>query len=358
MVGGGPAGAAAALVLAREGWDVVLVEAGAGSAFKIGESLPPAAGPLLRDLGVLLDSSVALRATGVSSAWGSRSLRSTDFVRDPLGPGWHIDRARFDARLREAARAAGAEVREGVELRDLSRQGSLWTGRLPAAPDAAAAAPTLRARALVDASGLRPAVARRTGARRVRLDRLVAVYARLAAARGDVDARTVVEATPDGWWYTALVPGDRRIAAFLTDADLLPAALRTPDGFAAALAATEHVAQRPGPIEAGPHVAPAHSARLDPPCGPGWLAVGDAALAFDPLSSQGITTALYTGLRGAEALSGWLRDGDPAPLAGCADRIATIAATYDAARADYYAMERRWPGAPFWDRRRAAAVRA
>ena len=348
VVGGGPAGSAAALVLAREGWDVVLVEA-EPAAFRIGESLPPAARPLLRDLGVLdaLGPSVALRATGTSAAWGSATPRDVDFVRDPQGQGWHIDRARFDALLREAARAAGAEVREGLK---------------PSSSDLSGA------RALVDASGRRATVARARGARRLRLDRLVAVYARLAAAPGDVDARTLVEATPDGWWYTALVPGDRRIAAFLTDADLLPAPLRTAAGFAAALESTEHVAARAGPIEAGPHVAPAHSARLDPPCAPGpgpapgsapaWLAVGDAALAFDPLSSQGITTALHTGLRGAEALSGWLRDGDPAPLAGYAERIEAIAATYGAARADYYAVERRWPGAPFWDRRRAAAVRA
>src|SRR5262249_48910808 len=54
-----------------------------------------------------------------------------------------------------------------------------------------------------------------------------------AAAR---DARTLVEAAPDGWWYAALVPSGERVVAYFTDADLADrAALLTPEGFLARL---------------------------------------------------------------------------------------------------------------------------
>lgn len=360
VAGGGPAGAAAALVLARAGHEVLLAEA-APEAFKVGESLPPAARPLLRDLGVLEQvergGALALRASGTSAAWGGPQLADVDFVRDPNGPGWHIDRTRFDALLRAAAAAAGVEVLEGVELRDVRREGDGWSAERVPAAGAGATPARLRARALFDATGRRPAVARRTGARRARLDRLASVHARVLAARDDVDARTLVEATAGGWWYTALVPGARRVVAFLTDADLMPARMREPGGFASALGATEHVGARAAglAIDSGPHVAAAHSARLTPPCGAGWVAAGDAAIAFDPLSSQGILTALYTGLRGAEALSAWLAGGAAAPLDAYVRRVAAVAAAYDAARAGYYSLERRWPGEPFWARRHGPA---
>ena len=45
----------------------------------------------------------------------------------------------------------------------------------------------------------------------------------------------------------------------------------------------------------------AHSARLQPLAGPAWFAAGDAACSFDPLSSQGLLNALYSGLAAAEA---------------------------------------------------------
>src|SRR4051812_36892052 len=108
VVGGGPAGSAAAITLARAGRDVLLLDWRPSQQPAIGEGLPPAAGPLLRQLGVWQRMAAEhLPSPGNAAAWGSAELHTTDFVFDTQGPGWHLDRARFDASLRSTVRVVG-----------------------------------------------------------------------------------------------------------------------------------------------------------------------------------------------------------------------------------------------------------
>jgi flavin-dependent dehydrogenase len=361
VVGGGPAGAVAALVLARASRRVLLLDRSGAGEFKIGEGLPPAAMPLLRDLG-LREGFLAeghLPSYGNLSAWGSPLLQSTDFIFDPNGHGWHLDRARFDAFLREQARVAGADVRPATSLprQQWDREAGLWRLSLMG-PEGKAEA---RCRWLVDASGRRCVVARREGARRRADDALTAVYAVFQRADGatsqDQDSRTLIEAAPDGWWYTALLPSNRRVAVYHSDTDLLPAStLLAPEGFMSLLDGTEHVRGYfggPGYTMMGlPRATPAHSARLQSFTGEGWLAVGDAALSFDPLSSQGIMTALFAGMVAGVALDAHL-SGDHGALGSYGARLNAIYKAYLNNRLFYYSYERRWPDLPFWRRRLA-----
>ena len=126
VAGGGPAGSAAAIVLAKSGRRVLLVDDSAPRAFRIGEALPPAAVPLLRDLGVL-DRFLAdkhLPCFGNVSSWGSEELAATDFLFNPHGHGWHLDRARFDAMLRSVAEESGAALMSGARV-----TGAIASGR-------------------------------------------------------------------------------------------------------------------------------------------------------------------------------------------------------------------------------------
>ncbi len=224
------------------------------------------------------------------------------------------------------------------------------------------AASPVAARWIIDASGRAASIARRLDARRVLDDTLVAFVAELQPSRaGDLDSRLIVEAAADGWWYSALTPSGARTVAFLGDRDLLDLrALRTGPGFAAHLASTDHLARRLAAhgyaLSGRPRATSAASGRLEPCAGPGWVAVGDAALALDPLSSQGIFHALYTGLRGGEAIADAL-DGDDAAVTAYRARVAAIRAGYLHNRVAAYASEPRWADQPFW-RRRRSAVRA
>ncbi|GAB6841595.1 flavin-dependent dehydrogenase [Methylorubrum rhodinum] len=356
VVGAGPAGAAAALMLAPD-HRVLLVDrldAAAPPAARIGESLPGAARRLLRDMGLweafLAEGHVPRH--GADSLWGGPDLVSAESLRDLDGPGWHLDRARFDAWLRDRAVRRGAALVAPARLAGLARDGAGWRlvlirhGReLP-----------VRARFVIEAGGRAAPVARALGLARARHDRLICrwLHGRAAGEAG----RSFVAAEPDGWWYSAALPGGRRVLAFHTDADLaaaretagaaaLLARARMQPGLSAILAATGFAPDGP------PSVCAAHGGRPATVAGPGWLAVGDAALACDPLSSQGLLNALYSALMAADAVR--------AALAGEADAseeyrrtIGRVAHAYRDHLAAWYDLEDRWPAHPFWARRRTA----
>ena len=89
----------------------------------------------------------------------------------------------------------------------------------------------------------------------------------------------------------------------------------------------------------------ADTARLDRFHGDGWIAAGDAAASFDPLSSQGIMSAMQAGQRAADAVLG--RES----FSGYTAMIEASVQRYLVQRAAVYAQERRWADAPFWRRR-------
>jgi flavin-dependent dehydrogenase len=356
VVGGGPAGAAAAVVLARAGRRVLLLDAAGGPRRKVGESLPGGARPLLSRLGALaaVEAGPHRRSAGVWSAWGAEiPVESHQPLRSPHGPGWNLDRLRFDRDLRGLAAAAGATV-EAARVRGVERlapPGEPPQWRLVRTGGTAATA-----RWLIDATGRAASVARAQGAIRQRDDDLVAVAAWFRAA--DDDPRTLIEAVPDGWWYTARLPGDERVAVLHVGKEDASPLLRRPGAWAERLGATRWISELAGggaavparSLVEGPRGAEAGGARLDRFAGEGWLAVGDAALSFDPLSSQGLLDALYTGVLAGEAVDAAL-GGDPGPPAHYAGRLERVRSAYLGHHRRAYRDERRWSDRDFWRRR-------
>lgn len=345
IIGAGPAGSAAALALRRHAphLSVALLDAGGLTARKPGEILPAAAAPMLRTLGVW-DRFAAARFLPdpvIASAWGGEAFVDSHSLYSARGPGWRLDRRQFDALL---ARASGARLL--TRWRVLRIEGGQGDWRLIAADRR-----TLSARAIVLATGRSPRLAAQLGAKRLTEDRLVGA---VRFCRGGSDPRTLIEAREHGWWYAAhIAPGLRAIACMTEGAEVKALDLTRPTGWRRA-APEAFQAERLGPLR----VFPAGGGRLDRVAGPGWAAAGDAAVSFDPLSSQGITQALRGGAFAGYAVADMLA-GDTARAVQRleAHRTATWAA-YAAAHAEVYGREGRWPESPFWLGRRARALAA
>ncbi|MEU2631464.1 hypothetical protein ABZ641_31315, partial [Kitasatospora sp. NPDC007106] len=170
-----------------------------------------------------------------------------------------------------------------------------------------------------------------------------------------VESTSLVESAADGWWYTAPLPTGGRLVAHFTDADLGPPPPGDRAAFDRLLGTTRYAAERAAahpPGEGRPRRAPAHSSHLDTPTGDGWTAVGDAAAAFDPISSQGVLTALHTGTTAALAVHARL-DGDTTALDAYRRNVDALVTAYRRNHRTAYAAERRWADRPFWRRRHA-----
>ena len=222
--GAGPAGCATALGLARTR-SVLVLERQAGSKPRIGKSLHPDGRQLLADLGLL----EVMRDQGHApyyanrSVWGSDRPVDMDFLRHPHGPGWHLDRARFDRWLRDHAVARGATFMAGIRVVRIAHDTGQWHIEL-SDPSGSPRhhcryhrrwwRPHRRHRS--------PAVSASDGGPPPTTS-LACGWVHLQQAGVHGTGLTIVEATPEGWWYTAPLPDGSRVLAFHTDRDL-PAA--------------------------------------------------------------------------------------------------------------------------------------
>jgi 2-polyprenyl-6-methoxyphenol hydroxylase-like FAD-dependent oxidoreductase len=354
VLGGGPAGTAFAITLAAAGRSVVVLDRSAPPAnCRGGDVLPPEARPLLEELGVWerFRSGGHLASSGMLSGWGGEELVAKDFVWSPFGDAWHVDRNRFDEMLVSAAETAGATVHRATRPTAANTDGQSWR------VEAVSNDPTVRLRAdfVVEATGRSSSLARPPVVQRRAFDRLVGVVVTVAAtaSANGADPRMLLEATESGWWYSAPIPGARLVVAWMTDPDVrgpAPGFLR--ERWPLELERTLHTRARvPADTVASPSVVAANSCWRRA-AHERWVAVGDAAASYDPLSGQGVVRALQTGLSAAVAVMA-AQDGRVHALDDYADGVAEDFRQYLRLRQEYYRAEQRWPASTFWRRRHA-----
>lgn len=324
IAGGGPAGAAAAALLARAGLSVAVADAPAPGRM---EGLSPRAAAVLDRMG--------LPAEGVGAALRRRAVwGALDAAPNAERP---VDRAAFDAGLRAAAASAGVDVRAARILRV---EPGAQEGRL-----ALAGGESLRARLVVEARGRRaprPAAGLRGPA--------AVALAGWTRQAGPLAAE--VRATPRGWvWRLDAAGADRRWTQIVVDAAALgPGRAGIEAAWAAFFAQPEA-----GEAEPGPETIRARAAELRltaPTLDPLAPRIGDAALALDPLSGQGIWLALSAALAAQPVVAALLAGEADLAARFHAQRVAATFLRQARIGRDFHRLAPEFGGAPFWAARR------
>jgi flavin-dependent dehydrogenase len=348
VLGAGPAGLATAITICRETRASVLVaDAGPAARERFGESVAPDLLLPLKQLGLLDEFRAGGHAPcpGSASIWGGDRVGYNDYILNPTGPAWRLQRRAFDEMLIRAARESGAELcwatRHLQSLPDEKGHRLLLSNR--------GGKREVRGRWIVDATGPSARFALHAGARRIVDDRMygLARYATIHA--GSMTMQILLEADEHGWWYAARLPDDRVVVLFASEAETARRLkARGHEGFERSLGETKLIAPILAKLELEGKeyfATPVYSSRLDRPEGEGWLAVGDAAASYDPIVARGITKALEDGVAAGRRIA------EPSDSAGSySERLAARFRIYAEARAHLYELERR--DGPFWQKRR------
>jgi flavin-dependent dehydrogenase len=217
-----------------------------------------------------------------------------------------LNRAKFASDLLSAAIDAGCHSIRG-RLTTMSRDRNVVSLDI----DTGGGVRRIAAAFVIDASGRASAVARRMGASRHVLTNLAAAWVAMPSASIALEPGTLaIEAAGSDWWYLAI--GRESMAA----AVLGRRPPRTPSAWMAAARSTSalhHLTLSSVPLR--PHVWPANVSVLEPAVGDSWIACGDAAATFDPLSGYGLAFAVGSGYAAARAADSFLSGDRLAPLA-------------------------------------------
>ncbi len=360
ILGAGIAGMASAIALKRAGVRRVLLTGMRNTnGLAVGECLPPDVIIPLAKLG-LWDGFLAqkhLPSPGSTSIWGKNEQSYNDFLFNAHGHGWHVDRARFETWLLNHVSEIDVDFLPQFRFRRASRlTGGFYNLFLEQRPQVYRECKT---RFIIDATGPRSAFARSQGLVRHIHDQLINVsvlFENVNPKRFDSLAR--LEAVENGWWYGASIPGGRAVLSFSIDPlETKSLGVTKFEGWARQLVKTSLVSRGlEGAVCRADSltVISAFSSRIDRMFGENWIALGDAASCFDPISAQGIMKALTEVVSYTPEIVSYL-SGGPARLSSLQERQTAGFAAYSQNRNYFYELEQRWPDSFFWMRRRAAS---
>lgn len=339
VLGAGPAGAAVALGLRRLGHDVCVVSE--WRRFAALEGVSPRVLEGLRGAGLLRALAAASEPSQRQVQWnGQRTAQNLEYL---------LDRPRFDQGLRDDLHAAGVALIEGRVLsveRDAGQMGVTLEGAAPVFADF-----------LVEARGRQaPQASKASSGRAWRGPETLSLLNRWQGQPGP--NASAVQSFSDGWAWMARQADGRCYWQLTLDvaSTQLPDKAALLDYCRARRQQSEMACRFFGADEEHDlHLhARSSTAILSRQTGAeGWLRVGDAAMAVDPLSGNGIFQSLSSALQAPAVINTLLQRPERAALAlqFHQQRVEHLFWRFARNGRDFYAQEQQWPDAPFWQAR-------
>jgi 2-polyprenyl-6-methoxyphenol hydroxylase-like FAD-dependent oxidoreductase len=305
VIGGGPAGCLVAAKLADTEAEVVLMTNNRTANHRPDEIVSPRVLRMLSnaDLGPPRIGGAACR--GILSQWSYPTPQFHDFELTECSSGLGVRREHFHAALVASLGARDITVLQDHRLVSIGQRDEWNNVRCRDSQDRSL---DFQCHWIVDACGRGGSICAPPRARREFFDALVAASTP-ALMSADVDY-LIVEASTNGWWYLGPSTGESNCLVFLTDRDLLPSPsknrLRWLEKEFCSTSLISSSVVGAVDFETANFADARFSLRARPWDG-SWVAVGDAALALDPLSGLGTCIALEGGERAAKAVSQALR---------------------------------------------------
>ena len=320
IIGAGPAGSTSALLLARRGFRVVMLEKAKFPRFHIGESILPQNFPLVQELG--LEASLwrlpHLKKYGAEFGMGDDHETTRFNFDSALIPGsltFNVERALFDKMLMDEAAAAGATVYENTAVRRILK---LSDGDCVVELDDGR---TLASKYVLDASGHGTVVGRHLGLRKPVADPNLHKVAYLEhfdhveRLPGLEDGHPSIIMTTEGWFWLIGLNEKTTSIGFVTHPDFIkrvnvPANRMLQWAIARCPVVRHRMRDATGP--ATNQVLADFSYTCKPYAGDGYFMVGDAACFLDPIFSTGVTLAMMAAREAANHVTGLLKKEKPA----------------------------------------------
>ncbi len=326
VIGGGPSGSTVATLLAKRGFQVVILERDHFPRFHVGESLIPFTFPVFERMGVLekMKQSHFTKKYGVQfiSEQGklSEPFRFSQYDPHDRSQTWQVLRSEFDLMLLNHARETGVQVHEGARVLEVLFDGERAVGvryKPENGPEQ-----ELRSTIVVDASGQSSVLIDRLGLREwdpVLKKAAIWTYWKGATREPGLDSGgTIVIQTQDkkGWFWYIPLHDDIVSVGVVAGFDYLFKNRATKD---LEKIYFEEVERCPG---VKPRIANAtrteeyralkeYSYRASKVAGDGWVLIGDAFGFLDPLYSSGVLLALVSADMASESIADALDANDP-----------------------------------------------
>jgi flavin-dependent dehydrogenase len=313
VMGGGPAGSTAAILLAEKGCRVVLLEKAHHPRFHIGESLLPANMPLFERLGV----AHRVRAIGMekwgaefTSPWDGRhqEFNFSEAWDKTLPLAYQVRRSEFDEILIRRAAEVGAAVLEGCRVREVEFLEAGAGARVRAVHDDGRVE-CWDARYLIDATGRDTFMANRLATkRRNKKHNSAAMYGHFRGARREAGRREGnigIYWFDHGWcWFIPLADGSTSVGAVVWPSYMKSRTTGVRDFFLSTIALCPPLAERLSDATLVSEVEATgnYSYSSTRTHGDSYLLVGDAYAFVDPVFSSGVMLAMTGAEAAAEAI--------------------------------------------------------